>query len=59
MTLNLYDVFRMFVGSPIEILGTSTENAIKINVSNLIRDGYIHILSTKNKVLFPDKIVKK
>ncbi|MFE3847856.1 T9SS type A sorting domain-containing protein [Flavobacterium sp. LB3P45] len=59
MVLKLYDVFGMLVGSPIEIRGTSTENAIKINVSNLIGCVYIYVLSAKNKVLFTDKIVKK
>ncbi|SHL74599.1 HYR domain-containing protein, partial [Flavobacterium xinjiangense] len=59
MTLKLYDIFGMLVGSPIEIRGTSTENAIQINVSNLRRGVYIYTLSAENKVLFTDKIVKK
>ncbi|SEG04971.1 T9SS type A sorting domain-containing protein [Flavobacterium urumqiense] len=58
MTLKLYDIFEMLVGSPIKIRETSTENAIKINVSDFIRGVYVYILSTENKVLFNDKIIK-
>ena len=58
MTLKLYDIFEMLVGSPIEIRGTLTKNAIKINISDYIRGIYVYILSTENKVLFNDKIIK-
>ena len=55
MTLKLYDIFEMLVGSPIEIRGTLTKNAIKINISDYIRGIYVYILSTENKVLFNNK----
>ena len=58
MTLKLYDIFEMLVGSPIEIRGTLTKNAIKINISDYIRGIYVYILSTENKVLFNNKIIK-
>jgi hypothetical protein len=59
MTLKLYDIFGMLVGSPIEIIGISTENTIQINVSNFRRGVYVFTLSAENKVLFTDKIIKK
>jgi hypothetical protein len=59
MTLKLYDIFGMLVGSPIEINDNTTENTVKINISNLKRGVYIYKLSTENKVLFTDKIIKK
>lgn len=59
MTLKLYDIFGMLVGSPIEIIGTTTENTIQINVSNFRRGVYVFTLSAENKVLFTDKIIKK
>jgi hypothetical protein len=59
MTLKLYDIFGMSVGSPIEISGITTENTIQINVSNFRRGVYVYTLSAENKVLFTDKIIKK
>jgi hypothetical protein len=59
MTLKLYDIFGMLVGSPIEISGITTENTIQINVSNFRRGVYVYTLSAENKVLFTDKIIKK
>jgi hypothetical protein len=59
MTLKLYDIFGMLVGSTIEISGITTENTVQINVSNFRRGVYVYTLSAENKVLFTDKIVKK
>ncbi|MDI5949126.1 HYR domain-containing protein [Flavobacterium yafengii] len=59
MTLRLYDIFGMLIGSPIEISGITTENTIQINVSNFRRGVYVFTLSTENKILFTDKIIKK
>jgi hypothetical protein len=59
MSLRLYDIFGALVATPIAIIGNTTENTIQLNVSKLRRGIYIYTLSTDNKVVFIDKIVKK
>ncbi|MFV8347957.1 HYR domain-containing protein [Flavobacterium sp. ZB4P13] len=59
MSLRLYDIFGVLVGTPVEIIGNTTENTTQINVSQLRRGVYIYTLSADSKVLFTDKIVKK
>jgi hypothetical protein len=59
MSLRLYDIFGVQVVTPVEIIGSTTENTIQINISKLRRGVYIYTLSADNRILFTDKIVKK
>jgi hypothetical protein len=59
ITFKLYNIFGILVEKPVEIIGNTTENTTQINISKLYRGVYIYTLSTGNKILFIDKIVKK
>gem|GEM_PF-387572 len=59
MTIKLYDIFGFLVTAPVEITGNATENTVQIDVSRLWRGIYIYTLSTGNKILVIDKIIKK
>ncbi|MET0945388.1 MAG: HYR domain-containing protein [Flavobacterium sp.] len=59
MSLKLYDLLGFLVAAPVEITGNATENTVQIDVSRLRKGIYIYTLSTGNKILFIDKIIKK
>jgi hypothetical protein len=59
MTIKLYDIFGFLVATPVEITGNATESTVQMDVSRLRRGIYVYTLSTGNKILYINKIVKK
>ncbi|HEX8549045.1 MAG TPA: T9SS type A sorting domain-containing protein, partial [Cytophagaceae bacterium] len=59
LDLNIYDILGRAIGAPIKLKGTMGENNTNINVTQLPQGIYIYTLSSGNKVVYKNKIVKR
>ncbi len=59
LDLNIYDILGRTIGTPFRIKSATGDNNTNINISKLPQGMYIYTLSSGNKVVYKNKIVKR